>query len=83
LVALTAIGASGAAVGTQASAVITYLLVMLALVEIPLVSYLVKPARTEAIMLQLVNWLRTHRRRNLAVVVAALGVALMASGIGA
>ncbi|HWT81744.1 MAG TPA: GAP family protein, partial [Candidatus Methylomirabilis sp.] len=80
LVALTAIGASGAAFGTQVSATGAYLLVMLVIVEIPLASYLVRPARTESAMLWLRDWLRTHHRRNLAVGVAVLGVALVASG---
>ncbi|MBW0017753.1 MAG: GAP family protein [Mycobacterium sp.] len=82
LMALTAIGASGAALGTQVSAVGTYLLVMLAIVEIPLASYLIKPSRTEAAMLSLREWLRTHRRRILAGTVAVAGVALIAAGLG-
>lgn len=81
-VAFTAISASGAAVGTQVGAVAAYLVVMLAIVEIPLISYLARPAETEAVMLQLRNWLQAHRRRFFAVIVAVAGVALMASGMG-
>lgn len=81
LAALTAIGASRVAIGTQVSATIVYLLVMLAIVEIPLVSYMVKPASTEAAMLKLRDWLRDNRRRILAVAVAALGVALVVNGM--
>ena len=58
------------------------MVVMLAIVEIPLISYLARPAKTEAVMLQLRNWLQAHRRRFFAVIVAVAGVALMASGMG-
>ncbi|VBA57535.1 GAP family protein [Mycobacterium attenuatum] len=81
LVVLTAIGASGAAFGTQVSATVAYLLVMLAIVEIPLVSHLINPDKTEATMLRLRNWLRTHRRQILSVAFAVAGVALVASGM--
>ncbi|CAM4074164.1 hypothetical protein MB901379_02187 [Mycobacterium basiliense] len=82
LVALTAIGASGAAIGTQVSATVAYLLVMLAIIEIPLVSNLVNPAKTEATMLALRDWLRTHRRKIISVAVAVAGIALVANGMG-
>ena len=88
LAALTTIRASGAAVGTQVSAAVAFIVVSLAILEIPLVSYLVKPAKTEAVMLQLGDWLRklrdwqrAHRRRILAVVIAVAGVALVATGM--
>lgn len=82
LIALTAIGASGAAFGTQLSATIAYLLIMLAVVEIPLASYLLKPTHTEAAMIRLRDFLRMQRRRILAGSVALAGVALVASGMG-
>jgi Sap, sulfolipid-1-addressing protein len=81
LIALTAIGASGTAFATQLSATMIYLLVMLAIVEIPLVSYLVKPGHTETAMLRLRDFLRVHRRRILAGTIAMLGIALIASGV--
>ncbi|EUA85215.1 hypothetical protein I551_8343 [Mycobacterium ulcerans str. Harvey] len=82
LVALTAIGASGAAMGTQLSATFVYLLVMLAIIEIPLIGYLVHPGRTEATMLWLRNWLRAHRRQIIAVAVGLAGIALVTNGMG-
>jgi hypothetical protein len=82
LVALTAILASGAAIGTQLSAAVAYVVVMLAIVEIPLISYVANPAKTQAVMLQLRDWLRARRRRILAVIVAVLGVVLVATGMG-
>jgi hypothetical protein len=82
LVVLLAIVSSGAAIGTQLSAVVVFTVVVLALVEIPLVSYLVMPAKTQVAMLQLQNWFLAHRRRILIVVPAVAGVVLVAAGIG-
>ncbi len=89
LTALTTIRTSGTAIGTQFSAAVAYIVVMLALLEIPLISYLAAPARTEVVMLRLCDsvrklraWQRTHSRRILAVIVAAAGVALVATGAG-
>ena len=88
LAALTIIRASGATVGTQLSAAVAFTVVTLAILEISLVSYLVKPAKTEAVMVQLGDWVRklrdwqrAHRRRILAVVIAVAGVALVATGM--
>jgi Sap, sulfolipid-1-addressing protein len=82
LMVLTAIMASGAAVGTQVSAFVAFLVVMLAVVEIPLVSYLAMPTKTQAMMLQLQNWVRARRRRIIEVVLAVGGVVLVAKGMG-
>lgn len=82
LVALTAILASGAALGTQLSAAVAFTVVVLVLVEIPLVSYLVTPAKTEAIMQRVHNWMRAHSRRIFVVGTAVLGVIMMAKGMG-
>jgi Sap, sulfolipid-1-addressing protein len=82
LVALAAIAASGAAVGNQVTVAIAYIVVALAVFEIPLVSYLTAPAQTQRVVLQLHNWVRFRRRRILAVMVAVAGVVLMASGMG-
>lgn len=82
LAALTAILASGAAFGTQLGAAVTFTAVTLVLVEIPLVSYLVAPARTEAITLQAHRWMRRHSRRILVVSAGVLGVVMLAQGTG-
>jgi Sap-like sulfolipid-1-addressing protein len=82
LLAVTAILASGTAIGTQLGAAVAYVVVMLAIVEIPLVSYVAKPAKTQAVMLQMSDWLRTRRREILALIVAVMGVVLVATGMG-
>jgi hypothetical protein len=82
-VVLTAILASEAAIGTQISAAVAFIVIMLALIEIPLLSYLFKPEKTQAAMLQLCNWVMFHRRRIIAAILAVAGVLLLASGMGA
>ena len=58
-----------------------FLVVMLAVVEVPLVSYLVTPAKTQAVMLQLHNWVGARRRQILAVILAVVGALLVANGV--
>jgi hypothetical protein len=82
-VALTAILASEAAVGTQVGAALAFIVIMLALIEIPLISYLFKPVGTQAAMLRLCNWVTVHRRGIIAAILAVAGVVLLASGMGA
>jgi Sap, sulfolipid-1-addressing protein len=82
LVVLIVIVSSGAAFGTQLSAVVMFTLVVLALVEIPLVGYLVMPAKTQAVVLQLRRIALAHRRRILVAVPAVAGVLLIAAGLG-
>jgi hypothetical protein len=83
LAALTAILASGAAAGTQVTAVAVYSVVALAFVEIPLVSQLAAPAQTGQIMSAVHGWVKTRRQQIFAVVIAMLGVFLMTNGMGA
>jgi hypothetical protein len=82
LVVLIVIVSSGAAIRAQLSAVVMFTVVVLALVEVPLVSYLVMPAKTQTAVLQLQNWAVTQRRRILIVVPAVAGVLLVTAGIG-
>lgn len=81
LFVLVMIVSSGAAVGTQLGAVVIFTVVVLVLVEVPLVSYLVMPAKTEAAMYLLQGWAVTHRRRILIVVPAVAGLMLVSAGI--
>jgi Sap, sulfolipid-1-addressing protein len=81
-VVLTAILASEAAVATQVGAVIVFVVIMLALIEIPLISYLFKPEKTQWAMVQLCNWVTIHRRRIIAAILAVAGVILMVTGMG-
>jgi hypothetical protein len=63
LYALAIIVPSGAAIGTQFGAAIAFILGMLAVVEIALASYLVTPAKTQAVVQLLHDWAQAHRRK--------------------
>lgn len=82
LLVLATLLASGAAIGTQLSAAAMFNVLAFTLVEIPLVSYVAAPAKTEAAMVQLHNWVRAHRRPIFATILAVSGVILVASGMG-
>lgn len=81
LAALAVIAASGADRSTQFGALIVFNAVAFALVEIPLLTYLVAPARTQVAMTSLHGWLRSRRRRDVAVLLAAFGCVLLVVGV--
>lgn len=82
VIVFTAILASGAAVGTQFSAAMVFTIVTLAVIEIPLLTYLVRPAKTQAVMLQLQTWIRERRTHIIAGFCVVMGAALVATGMG-
>ncbi|HZU46620.1 MAG TPA: GAP family protein [Mycobacterium sp.] len=79
---LAIVVASGAGAATQVSAALVFVIGMLAAVEITLVSYLLTPAKTQAIVQRLHDWARAHRRKILVAMCIVAGVSLMANGIG-
>jgi Sap, sulfolipid-1-addressing protein len=81
LAALAVIAASGASTATQVGALLIFNAVAFAFVEIPLLAYLVAPARTQASMASLHAWLRSRRRRDVAILLAAFGCVLLAVGV--
>lgn len=78
---LTIIMASGAQVATQLVALVVFTFLVLALVEIPLITYLAMPRKTEAVMLRLNGWLDVHRRRILHTMLAVTGMVLVVKGV--
>ena len=78
----TTIVASGAAIGTQVSAAIAFVVGMLAVFEITLVSYLAAPAKTQAVLRPLHDWALAHRRQVLAAIFAVAGLFQLAKGMG-
>ena len=82
LFVLTTIATAGAAIGTQVSAAIASVVMMLAVVEIILVSYLATPAKTQAVLRVLHDWVQPYRRQILIALFALVGVALVAKGMG-
>jgi hypothetical protein len=81
LAVLAVIIASGAAASTQLGALIVFNVVAFALVEVPLVAYLVNPARTGSAMRALNDWIRSRRRREVAGLLVVVGVVLLGAGL--
>ncbi|WP_241520548.1 GAP family protein [Mycobacterium paraense] len=81
VVLLAFIMASGAAITTQLVAFILFILMVLAVIEIPLVAYLVKPDQTLALMLRLQHWLRTYRQQIMQVSFGGTGLILLTQGL--
>ena len=78
----TTIVASGAAIGTQVTAAIAFVVGMFAVVEITLVSHLAMPAKTQAVLRPLHDWALAHRRKILVAMLIVGGVSLVANGMG-
>jgi type IV secretory pathway VirB2 component (pilin) len=79
--ALALIVASGATSTVQVSALVLFNIVAFALVEIPLLAYLVAPDRTRAMLAALYDWLRSHGRVGVAALLALVGCVLVGAGI--
>ncbi len=60
---LTVIMASRADLGTQLSAFVVFTLLLLSIIEIPLVSYLVRPEKTLAVVERVQSWIHAHLRQ--------------------
>jgi Sap, sulfolipid-1-addressing protein len=80
--ALTTILASGATIGMQIGAAIVFILETLAVVEIVLLSNLVTPTKTQALLRLLNDWARAYRRQILVAMFTLVGLARVAQGVG-
>lgn len=80
LVILAIIVASGAGIGLQISAAVTFIVAMLAVEEVILVSNMAAPTRTQAILRRLHDWAQAHRRKVLVAIFLVVGVSLVAQG---
>lgn len=81
LAALAIIAAADAAPATQLTALLLFNAVAFALVEIPLLAYLVAPQRTRAVMTVIHRWVRARRRHEVAALLAVVGSVLLAAGL--
>ncbi|BBZ52918.1 GAP family protein [Mycobacterium heidelbergense] len=79
--ALTIIMASGANIGAQFSAFLVFILLVLTVIEIPLVGYLAMPQKTEAVMLQLKNWMQAYGRKLTQYTLGVMGVIGVVQGV--
>jgi hypothetical protein len=80
LAALAVILASGAAALTQVAVLLMFNVVAFALVEIPLLAYLLAPKTTAMSVTALHNWIRSRRRLEVAILLAAAGCVFLAVG---
>ncbi|UXA04459.1 GAP family protein [Mycobacterium sp. SMC-2] len=78
---LAIIVASRAAVATQVSASIAFVLLMYSVVEMILLGYVAAPARTQALLRQLHDWVRAYHRQILVAVFTVVGVSQLAQGM--
>ena len=79
---LTTILTSGAAIGVQAGAAVVFIVETLAIVEIVLLSSLVAPTQTEAILRRLHDWARSYRRQIFVTMLTLVAFVLLAQGMG-
>ncbi|MGE2729242.1 GAP family protein [Mycolicibacterium vaccae] len=77
---LLAIVASGAAIGTQISAVAVFAVIAFAIAEIPLLSYLVAPARTRHVVMKMHTWVSVFRMRIIAIALGVFALMMLAHG---
>lgn len=80
LAALAVILASGAPVMTQLGALLMFNAVAFSLVEIPMLAYLLAPTATRIALTALQDWIRSRRRIEVAALLAAVGLVLVAVG---
>lgn len=78
----TIIVGSGVPIGTQILAVFAFIFVMLAVLEIALLSYAVTPGRTQAVLEPLHGWAQAHRMQILLALFVIVGVWQMITGAG-
>ena len=82
LFALTTILASGAAIGVQISVAVVFILVSLAVVEVVLLCNVVAPAKTQAALQNVHDWVGGYRQQIVLAILALVGLAFIAKGAG-
>jgi Sap, sulfolipid-1-addressing protein len=80
LAALAVILASGTAALTQVAVLLMFNVVAFTLVEVPLLAYLLAPKATVRWVAALHNWIRSRRRVDVAILLAAVGCVLLTVG---
>jgi hypothetical protein len=80
--AMLVILASGAAAGTQVAAALVFTLVAYTITEIPLVAYVVSPAKTQSVVMGMHGWLSARRRTIFVMLLGTFGAMMLAKGVG-
>ena len=78
---LAVIIASRVHLATQFAAFFVFVLIMLLIVEIPLISYVVWPDRTERLVAQVQVWIQAHLRQIMQVLLGIAGVTALVQGV--
>jgi len=81
LAALAVIAAGASTPATRMTALLAFNVVAFALVEIPLLAYLLAPQRTLAAMTGLHQWIRARQRREVAGLLTIVGGVLVTAGL--
>lgn len=81
LAVLAVIAAGADTLVTRFSALLMFNVVAFAVVEIPLLAYLIAPARTQKAMTAFHHWIRARRRREVAALLTVVGTVLLAAGL--
>jgi len=78
---LAVIMASKADLGTQLSAFVVFTILLLSIIEIPLVSYVVRPQKTLAVIEQIQSWIHAHLRQIMHGILTMGGVSAVVQGV--
>ncbi|WP_167107637.1 GAP family protein [Mycobacterium sp. DL592] len=81
LAALAVIAAADVTSTTRVAALVMFNVVAFALVELPLLAYLVAPQRTYAATTAVHRWIRARSRREVAALLAVIGAVLLIAGL--
>ena len=73
---------SGTSIGTQIVAVLVFVAVMFAVFEITLISYMLVPAKTQAVLDSVHGWALVHRTQVLIVLFFLVGIWQVLTGLG-
>jgi hypothetical protein len=81
LAGLALLAKQGASVTTEVLATLGFNVIMFALIELPLLGFVLAPDRTRALTEKLNDWMTAHRRVLIGIVAGAGGVYLLISGL--
>ena len=73
--------ASGASITAQFSASVAFIALMYAAVEVILVGYVARPAKTQSLLRVLHDWVRTYYRQILVTIFTVVGMSQLAQGL--
>jgi Sap, sulfolipid-1-addressing protein len=82
LAGLVLLAKLGAPTASEVLAVLGFNLIMFAVIELPLLGFVLAPERTRSLIEKLNRWMTDHRRILIVIVTGAAGIYLLVSGFG-